>query len=71
MTQPGNPKRAFADSFFQPRTNMTHDRCIETNPRHQRKVPPDVVSFVDRETEMNASRVTARSDRRCFLFVEW
>src|SRR5690349_20115835 len=71
MTQPRNPKRAFADSFFQPRTNVTHDRRIEANPRHQRKVPAHIVSFVDRETEMNAPRVTTRSDRRCFLFVEW
>ena len=49
---------------------MTHDRGVETDSSHEGKVTTDVVRLIDRETEVNPSRVTTRSNYYCFLFVQ-
>jgi hypothetical protein len=50
---------------------MPDDRRIEPDPRHEGKVTADVVSLIDRETEMNASRFTTRRNYSSLLFVQW
>ena len=49
---------------------MPHDRSVETDSSHERKVTADVVRLIDRETEVNPSRITTRSNYYRFLFVQ-
>jgi hypothetical protein len=46
------------------------DRRVESDPGHQRKMAPDVVRFVDRQTKMNPPRLASRRDHNRFLFVQ-